>query len=108
MFPSVRRSTAEEIEGRIILMQAKRRWFQFSLRSLLIAMLVFSVGLGFYLPARRKAQEQWRAVREFREAGGLLVLERYRPVTNDFEAPFWKRWLGINCPPYKLAQIYVF
>ncbi|MGV3608998.1 MAG: leucine-rich repeat domain-containing protein [Planctomycetaceae bacterium] len=83
-------------------MQTGRRWFQFSLRSLLVGMFVLCLGLGVYLPAKMKARRQWEAVRAFKAAGGGLASDKKLrlEITESSEAPFWQKWLGIDCPTY--------
>ncbi|MFO0882766.1 MAG: hypothetical protein U0894_01020 [Pirellulales bacterium] len=41
----------------------RRRWFQFSLRTLLLAMLVFGCGLGWLANKRMKSQRAWEPIR---------------------------------------------
>lgn len=41
----------------------RRRWFQFSLRTLLLMMLVFGCGLGWYMEKRLKSQREWQAIK---------------------------------------------
>lgn len=41
----------------------KRRWLQLSLRTLLLAMLVFGCGMGWLGGRRRRSQEAWRPIR---------------------------------------------
>ncbi len=78
-------------------MQPKRRWFQFSLRTLVVVMLLVSLVLGYWGYARRRAQRQWEAVRAIREAGGTVRDDNmYWPHPNN--SPTWQRRLGIECP----------
>jgi len=86
-------------------MQPRRRWFQFGLRSLLIATLVLCLGLGFYVNARRKSQEQWEAVRAiWKENGDLGVMgPKYGVITDPIlipDVPKWQISLGIDLPPF--------
>ncbi|MGV3608994.1 MAG: hypothetical protein ACO1RA_21495 [Planctomycetaceae bacterium] len=79
----------------------RRRWFQFSLRSLLIVMLLLSVGFGLYLPARRRSLEQWRAVNVLSEnsSNGLrFIVDREKPDT-------WQKRLGIDLPDFTETQV---
>ncbi len=82
-------------------MQARRRWFQFSLRSLLVVMLVLPMVLGVYARYRARSQRQWRLVNELEEAGGLfdlVVLDQMEPKQE--QGPFlqWQTRLGIDLP----------
>lgn len=51
---------------------SKRRWWQFRLRTLLIAVLVLSLPLGWLSWRLKQAADQRRAVGAFRDAGGLV------------------------------------
>ncbi|MFO0882767.1 MAG: hypothetical protein U0894_01025 [Pirellulales bacterium] len=67
----------------------RRRWFQFSLRTLLLAMLVFGCGLGWLANKRMKSQRAWAAVR---------AVERQRGILH-FEKGSWiEKKLGIDLP----------
>jgi len=85
-------------------MQAKRRWFQFSLRTIVVLMLLVSLVLGYWGYARRKAQRQWEAVRAIREAGGDVKINTgVMADPFDYESlisrsPTWQERLGIDCP----------
>lgn len=78
-----------------------RRWFQFSLRSLLIVMLVLSAGFGLFVHARHKSQEQWaaaNALMKMSQSGcqvgeDLTVVEPVKPIT-------WQKRLGIDLPDF--------
>jgi len=86
-------------------MQAKRRWFQFSLRTLVVVMLLVSLVLGYWGYARRRAQRQWEAVRAIREAGGTVDFKHmvgddpYDYESLNSISPTWQKRLGIECPP---------
>lgn len=54
----------------------RRRWFQFSLRTLLLAMLVFGCGLGWLANKRIKSQRAWAAVNAIKLKGGILRFEK--------------------------------
>ena len=50
----------------------KRRWFQFRLRTLLIAILVLSVPLSWFAVRKEKARRQREAVEEIERLGGTV------------------------------------
>ncbi|MGV3609001.1 MAG: leucine-rich repeat domain-containing protein [Planctomycetaceae bacterium] len=91
-------------------MQPRRRWFQFSLRSLLVLLLVASAGLGYFAYLRRESRLQWEAVRAIEKTGG-----RFGSVVNGVptigakleEAPEWQRSLGIDWPEYTVVAFQV-
>jgi len=56
----------------------KRRWFQFTLRSLLILMLVISFGLGWFAHQLRLARNRQVAIAEC-DAAGIYVYQ-YEPT----------------------------
>lgn len=86
-------------------MQAKRRWFQFKLRSLVVLILMLSLVLGYWGNARRRAQRQWDAVQAIREVGGRVNInsgskvDPFREDSLTSELPTWQKWIGIACPP---------
>lgn len=80
----------------------RRRWYQFSLRTLLVLMLVLPIGLGWYAHARNKSLKQWEAVRALRAAG-----EKLRALRDDellegeqaiLPAPAWQKAMGVDLP----------
>lgn len=85
-------------------MQLKRRWYQFSLRTLVVVMLLVSVVLGYWGNAWRRAQRQWEAVRAIEEAGGGVrintgvLADPYDYEALMYKTPKWHKWLGIDCP----------
>jgi Tfp pilus assembly protein FimT len=52
--------------SKVVPPKRKRRWFQFSLRTLMIVVVIFSVQCGVCLPMLREWQEQER-IREERQ-----------------------------------------
>ena len=56
--------------------RGKRRWFQFSLRSLLLAMLVFGCAFGWIAHERQRAWEGQQAVLAIEKAGGEISLKQ--------------------------------
>jgi len=51
----------------------KRRWYQYSLRTLLLFMLLASIGLSWLAVKLKQAREQKEAVRAIEEAGGWVI-----------------------------------
>ena len=50
----------------------KRRWFQYSLRTLLVLMLLASIGMSWIAVRMQKAKKQQEAVEAIRKAGGQV------------------------------------
>jgi len=48
----------------------RRRWFRYSLRTLLLLMLVFGCGLGWFAREIRRSRAQREAVKAIRKLGG--------------------------------------
>jgi len=70
--------------------QARRRWFQYRLRTLLVAMLVISLGMGWVIKERRRIAER----REVLETAGLFANAKY-------EQPAWRTMmLGDDWPAF--------
>lgn len=85
-----------------------RRWFQFSLRSLLLMMLVFSCGLGWLMTKRRQAQQAWKRIEEANQRGVKLFTaddlkkRGYIPP----QGTWLEEWLGISSPAHlKYAEV---
>lgn len=53
----------------------KRRWYRFSLRTLLVVILLLSVLLGWFALKLRQAERQRRAVEAIRKAGGTVFYD---------------------------------
>jgi len=53
----------------------KRRWCRFSLRTLLIVVVLLSVGLAWSALKMREAERQRKAVEAIRRTGGLVVYD---------------------------------
>ncbi len=76
-----------------------RRRFRFSLRTLLIVFVVFSVGLGWFAFKMRQAEKQRGAVEAIRKAGGVVHYDYQQPDEWGFTpereppAPAWLREL---------------
>lgn len=78
-------------------MRAKRRWFQFSLRALVVLMLLVSLVLGYWGYARRRSQRQWEAVRVLQSESGQFRSKDDNIVASP-TTPGWQKWLGVDCP----------
>lgn len=95
-------------------MQPKRRWYQFSLRTLVVVMLLVSLVLGYWGYARRRAQRQWEAVRVIEAAGGYVSLYKELledPFSDDSltsDLPNWRKRLGIECPAVTAIEVSLF
>ncbi len=53
----------------------RRRWLQFSLRTLMVLMLVFGCGFGWAGVKLKQAREQRGAVKAIRKLGGSIYCE---------------------------------
>ncbi len=69
-----------------------RRWLQFRLRTLMLAMLVLPIGLGWLAQARSKSQQAWENVAAIKQAGNTFNTFKRN------ENPWWQRTLGIDLP----------
>ena len=76
--------------------QPNRRWLQFSLRSLLVFVLIVSIPCSWFAVRLRKAERQKAAVEEFGKAGGWVSYDFEPP--GDPSNPFFPR--GRPVPPY--------
>jgi hypothetical protein len=82
-----------ETQGR----EPNRRWLQFSLRSLLLFVLMVSIACSWFAVRLRKAEKQKAAVAAFEKAGGFV---RYDFDPGDPSDPFYRsRRLDLD-PPY--------
>lgn len=82
-------------------MRPRRRWFQFSLRSLLVVMLLLPMVLGVYARYRAESQRQWRLVNELKAAGGMFdweIADQGKPEFEQGAFLQWQKWLGIDLP----------
>lgn len=72
----------------------KVSWSRYSLRMLLLAVFVCSLGFGWLAYARSQAQQQWALLQNIERVGGS-----HTPVLKDLPSPSWlKRFLGIEMP----------
>lgn len=70
-----------------------RRWLQFRLRSLMLAMLILPMGLGWLAQARSKSQKAWENVAE------IKLLCSVNNASFDRSAnPWWQKMLGVDMP----------
>jgi hypothetical protein len=60
--------------------KSRRRWFQYSLRSLMLVMLFTSLGMSWFAVRMKRAREQKAAVEEIRKLGGLVAYEYHGPA----------------------------
>ena len=86
----------------------KRRWLRFSLRTLLLAMLVLGAGLGWFAKKLKEAREQQAAVQAIEKLGGYaaysenLYYEQFGywlPANQQprwGQQPWWEKLLGID------------
>ena len=79
----------------------RRRWYQFTLRTLLIVMTLASVGLSWFAVKLQQARRQRAAVEAIEKAGGWVEYDyelRTRPPSDaDPPGPAWLRnLLGID------------
>jgi hypothetical protein len=58
----------------------KRRWLQFSLRTLLLVTAIIALGLGYVMYERREAAERWEAVVWFIEIKGHIEVDKPDPI----------------------------
>lgn len=72
----------------------KVSWSRYSLRMLLLAVFVCSLGFGWLAYARNQSQQQWALLQNIERVGGS-----YTPFLKDLPAPSWlKRFCGIETP----------
>lgn len=78
----------------------RRRWFQFSLRTLLLMMLVFGCGLGWFTAKRRQAQQAWKRIEEAEKLDiNLIAVDDNRAMGGIHHEGTWlEEWLGISLP----------
>ena len=78
--------------------RSQNRWYQFSLRTLLIGVLVLSLPLSWFACRMQKARRQREAVEAIERAGGLVIYD-WQSSGFGFEpsaepsAPKWARTL---------------
>lgn len=72
----------------------KVAWSRYSLRMLLVAVFVCSLGFGWLAYARRQSQQQWALLQNIERVGGS-----HTPVLKDLPSLSWlKQFLGIEMP----------
>ena len=75
----------------------RRRWLQFSLRTMILIMLLIGCGLGWFAHERKQARDQRKAAMEIKQLGGVAMqCGRYEPQNGwKSRVPSWlKRILG--------------
>jgi hypothetical protein len=80
-------------------LKRKRRWFQFSLRTLLIAVTLLAVPLGYAGWQAKISRGRAAAVTEVMGSGGMVIgAEGLSPSKlasdRDYSIPFLRRWMG--------------
>jgi hypothetical protein len=68
----------------------KRRWFQFSLRALLVFVLLVSIGMSWFAVKMQRARRQRKAVEEIRKAGGMVGYAH--GLDDPFAEPSVSKW----------------
>lgn len=78
----------------------RRRWFQFSLRTLLLMMLVFGCGLGWFTAKRRQAQQAWKRISDAEKVNIVLSAADDNHTTGHIwhEGTWLEERLGIALP----------
>ena len=74
--------------------QPKRRWFQFSLRTLLLFVLAVSIGYSWFAVKLRQARAQRKAVAAIEELGGWVDYDRDLDETGKYIPGWLRRLLG--------------
>jgi len=81
----------------------KRRFFRFSLRTLLVVVVLLSVGMGWFAFKMRQAERQRKAVEALKEVSGMIGYDyqtsegRYVYSRAEPPAPAWlTRLLGVD------------
>ena len=72
----------------------KRRWYQYSLRTLFVLMTLFAIACSWYAVEMQKAAKRRAAIAEITKLGGLVLY--YDAATPSWgEPPGWFSWLRI-------------
>jgi hypothetical protein len=72
----------------------RRRWYQFRLRTLLVLMVLASIGLSWFAVKMRKARRQREAVAAITKCGGMVRFDYgYRDSATQPPGPAWLRSL---------------
>jgi hypothetical protein len=88
----------------------KRGWFQYSLRTLLVVMLLASIGMSWVAVRMRRAKLEREAVEAIRAAGGIVLYAHEAAVPRnappDLPGPAWLRAIvgdDFFKKPYKVS-----
>jgi hypothetical protein len=61
----------------VVIEKRKRRWFQFSLRALLVFVLLVSIGMSWLAVRIERKRSQWLAVAAIQKLGGGVLCDRW-------------------------------
>lgn len=70
--------------------RTRRRWFRFSLRTLLVVVLLLSVPMGWFAVKLRQAEKQRKAVEAICQVGGEVIYD-YQLPGRELPIPAWLR-----------------
>jgi len=93
--------------------KSKRRWYQFSLRTLLVFMLVCGAGLGWLAMKMQRARKQREAVEVVLKAGGTVFYDYQLDETGAWirgaqpTAPVWLRKSLGDDFFYEVIEVYL-
>ncbi len=84
----------------------RRRWYQYSLRSLLLLMLLASIGMSWFAVRMQKSRRQQDAVEAVEKAGGWVVYDCQSEQASDPNAvPPGPGWLRDRLGEYFFANV---
>lgn len=81
----------------------KRRWYQFSLMTLLVVMTLAGVGLGWLAHERNEVRKRQEAIAAIEKLGGQFSLGGTRP----FPPPWLRPLLGDNSPSSEITSVHL-
>ncbi len=79
----------------------RRRWFQFSLRSLLLMMLVVGCGLGWLTMRRSQSKQAWKRIADAEELGisfNVIYHSDSRGPQKSLQEEWLDEWLWVTFP----------
>lgn len=76
----------------------RRPWFQFSLRTLLLAMLVFGCGLSWFADKKMKSRKAWKPIRMMQSDTASFALDGLDRNHGWSNGNWLERQLGIDLP----------